>query len=125
MVRFLIDNGIDSARLIPKGYGEERPRILDQYVKVNDSVFFEIGSELNTGFIESLPTEEAKELAHQLNRRIEFAVVSKDYKPKTEVVEEQVEETYEGEIKEIIPLISQYGKFFGEVNINGHNLRLL
>jgi len=122
VVRFLIDNGIDSARLVPKGYGENKPRVLDKYVKVNEELFFEIGTRLTQGFIDSLQLSEAIELAHQLNRRIEFTVISKDYKPRVVTPKEQVSETYEGEIKDLIPLINQYGKYFVAIEANGYKL---
>lgn len=122
VVRFLIDNGIDSARLIPKGYGEEQPRLLDKYYAVNDELYFEIGTSLAPVFIDSLENEEAREMAHQLNRRIEFKVVSKDYKPKVVKAEKQVPETYEGEIKDIINLKGKFGKYFSIVTINGYEV---
>ncbi len=49
---------------------------------VIDSVVFEKGTELNEEFIESLDTKREKELAHQLNRRTEFRVISENYVPK-------------------------------------------
>jgi len=47
-----------------------------------DSVVFERGTILDEDFIESLSTTREKELAHQLNRRTEFKVLSEDYTPK-------------------------------------------
>lgn len=122
VVRFLMDNGIDSARLIPKGYGENKPRVLDKYITVSDDLYFKIGTRLTSGFIDSLESEDAIEMAHQLNRRIEFKVVSKDYKPKVVKVEQQVPGTFDGEIKDIIRLNGQYGKYFSIVEINGYEV---
>ncbi|PCJ84093.1 MAG: hypothetical protein COA57_09895 [Flavobacteriales bacterium] len=62
-VDYLIGKGIDSERLLPKGYGEERLLILDR----------EIGK---------LPTKEEQEAAHQKNRRTVFSVIKDDYVPK-------------------------------------------
>ena len=62
-VEYLVSKGIDPARLQPKGYGEED-------LKVTDEV------------INSLPTLEEREAAHQQNRRTVFKVLSTDYVPK-------------------------------------------
>jgi len=42
---------------------------------------FREGAVLNEAFINSLPTEEVKEIAHQINRRTEFRVLRTDYAP--------------------------------------------
>jgi peptidoglycan-associated lipoprotein len=42
---------------------------------------------LTETYIDSLPTTEYKEAAHQLNRRTEFRVISKDFVPKPKNVE--------------------------------------
>ncbi len=47
-----------------------------------DTILFKRGSIMTEDFIDSLETERAKELAHQLNRRTEFRVLRKDYVPK-------------------------------------------
>jgi peptidoglycan-associated lipoprotein len=79
-VDFLVSRGIDSRRLVAKGYGEKIPRILDKDL-VRENYLFKAGTELNDKFINALPTDEIKEAAFQLNRRTEFSVLSKDYKP--------------------------------------------
>jgi peptidoglycan-associated lipoprotein len=80
VVDFLVSRGIDSRRLVAKGYGEKIPRILDKDL-VRENYLFKAGTELNDKFINNLPTDEIKEAAFQLNRRTEFSVLSKDYKP--------------------------------------------
>jgi peptidoglycan-associated lipoprotein len=80
VVDFIISQGIDPRRLVAKGYGEKVPRILDKDVK-RENYQFKAGTELNDKFINSLPSEEIKEAAFQLNRRTEFSVLSKDFKP--------------------------------------------
>jgi peptidoglycan-associated lipoprotein len=70
-VDYLISKGIDSERLVPKGYGESSP-----YVDKNT------GIEYNESYINSLPTKQEREAAHQLNRRTVFQVLRDDYEPK-------------------------------------------
>jgi peptidoglycan-associated lipoprotein len=62
-VNYLVERGIDPARMVPKGYGERQLRITDA----------QIGA---------MKTKEEQEAAHQQNRRTEFRVLSYDYVPK-------------------------------------------
>ncbi|MFZ6052710.1 OmpA family protein [Halocola ammonii] len=61
-VDYLIDQGIDKARLYAVGKGEEEPKITDKQIS-------------------AMATEEAKEAAHQKNRRTVFTIRSNDYVP--------------------------------------------
>lgn len=61
-VNYLVERGIDPARMVPMGYGEEQPLVSDETIA-------------------SLPTEEDREAAHQKNRRTVFRVISWDYVP--------------------------------------------
>ncbi|MCF8309432.1 MAG: OmpA family protein [Bacteroidales bacterium] len=81
VVDYLIKRGIDGDRLVAKGYGEKQPRTLRKTI-TEDSITFEKGTTLTESFIDSLPTEKHKELAHQLNRRTDFSIIRKDFKPK-------------------------------------------
>ena len=74
---YLVIRGIDPMRLTAKGYGERVPRIVD-------------GKKLTEEYINSLPTEKQKEKAHQLNRRTEFRVLSKDYVTREDISDEQM-----------------------------------
>ena len=74
---YLVIRGIDPMRLTAKGYGERVPRTVN-------------GKKLTEAYINSLPTEEEKEKAHQLNRRTEFKVLSKDYKSRTDIDDDQM-----------------------------------
>lgn len=74
---YLVIRGIDPLRLTAKGYGERVPRTVD-------------GVKLTEQYINSLPTEEQKERAHQFNRRTEFKVLSRDYKPREDIDDEQM-----------------------------------
>jgi len=81
VVEYLIQRGIDPDRLMAKGYGERVPRKLLKDA-VRENYTFPAGSVLTAGFIDSLPNTAVKEAAHQMNRRTEFSIVSKDYIPK-------------------------------------------
>jgi len=83
-VDFIISQGIEPDRLIPKGYGERVPRVLEKDITItyNDKTFtFKKGTVLNEDYINSLPSKDEQEAAHQLNRRTTFQIVSTDYVP--------------------------------------------
>ncbi len=80
VVSYLIDRGISSGRLVAKGYGERVPRTLEQDISIN-GFQFKSGAILDEEFIQSLPTTEHREAAHQLNRRTEFRILSRDFVP--------------------------------------------
>jgi len=82
VVGYLVDRGIDPDRMIAKGYGERVPRELTKDI-MRDGFLFRKGVVLTETYIDSLPTEEYREAAHQLNRRTEFRVIRKDFVPKT------------------------------------------
>ncbi len=78
VVQYLIDKGIEADRLIAKGYGESTPKVVDAVI-AGENNFLKIGTVLSEQFINTLPNEEQKEIAHQINRRTEFKVVRTDY----------------------------------------------
>ncbi len=80
VVQYLIEKGIEPDRLSAKGYGESSPKVVDASV-VNQASFLKTGITLTEEYINSLPTEEQKEIAHQINRRTEFRVLRTDYEP--------------------------------------------
>lgn len=69
-VAYLISKGIDSARLVPKGWGFDRPII-------------------TSAQIAKMKTKQEKEAAWQVNRRTSFHVLSFDYVPKGHVMTAQ------------------------------------
>jgi len=75
VVDYLISKGIDPQRLIAKGYGESEPKVVDKKLAAQYP-FLKEGAVLDDKFINSLPTEEEKEICHQINRRTEFQVIS-------------------------------------------------
>jgi peptidoglycan-associated lipoprotein len=78
VVQYLIDKGIAPDRLSPKGYGESSPKLTDAAI-VAQAPFLKAGITLTEQYINTLPTEEQKEIAHQINRRTEFRVLRTDY----------------------------------------------
>ncbi len=82
VVDYLILRGIDPDRLVAKGYGERMPRELTKDYYLNGKLVLDSATVLTEDFIKSLPTEEEREFAHQLNRRTEFTVLRNDFVPK-------------------------------------------
>lgn len=82
-VNYIVSEGIDPDRLIAKGYGESQLLISDE--------------EIN-----KLPTEEAREAAHQRNRRTEFKVIEYNKIEEPEEDEELEEELQELQAEERI-----------------------
>jgi len=90
-VHYIVDSmGIHPGRIFAKGYGANRPRILDRdktvfldaakYPQCKEKpFFFAKGTELTEAYIKSLKTTCEKEAAHQLNRRTEFTILSEDF----------------------------------------------
>jgi peptidoglycan-associated lipoprotein len=80
VVNYLIDNGIDPARLRAKGYAATKPKEIGPQLAAEHD-FLNEGDVLTEEFIKNLETEEQKEIANQINRRTEFKVIATDYKP--------------------------------------------
>ena len=78
VVQYLIDKGIESDRLSPKGYGESAPKVVDAQIAAQ-APFLNTGTVLSEQYINTLSGEEQKEIAHQINRRTEFRVLRTDY----------------------------------------------
>lgn len=86
VVDYLISKGINSARLVAKGYGETWPKKVTKAI-AKQYDFLKKGDELTEEFILKLPPEQ-QEIAKMLDRRTEFRVLSNDfhekYAPETE-----------------------------------------
>ena len=61
-----------------KGYGESTPKVVDSII-AGQNPFLKAGTTLSEQYINSLATDEQKEIAHQINRRTEFKVLRTDY----------------------------------------------
>lgn len=75
VVDYLIICGIDAARLKAKGYGERSPRLIENTLSKGD-LSIPAGTRLDENYISALPDDRLKEIAHQLNRRTEFIILS-------------------------------------------------
>jgi len=82
VVNYLIEKGIEPERLVAKGYGETKPKVVDKKMAARYPGFLREGQVLNEKFIKSLSTVEEQEVCHQFNRRTEFKVIREDYVPK-------------------------------------------
>ena len=80
VVNYLIEKGIQPARLRAKGYAATMPKVVDKKTAAQNSFLTE-GTELKPEFIESLKSEEQQEIAHQINRRTEFQVIATNFQP--------------------------------------------
>lgn len=78
VVRYLIEHGIASDRLTPKGYGESRPKVVKRRI-AEQYEFLHEGDTLTEAFIRALPNDSAQEACNALNRRTEFRVLRTTY----------------------------------------------
>lgn len=72
--RWLVRNDMSRDRIEAKGYGENVPQTVTAKVAAQND-FLKEGDVLTIGFIDSLETEDQKEIAHLLNRRTEFKII--------------------------------------------------
>ena len=90
-INYLIERGISSDRMIPNGKGESAPYIITKEDVENyrgkglfKKKIFKLGQILTEDFINNLKKAEHREVAHQLNRRTTFNVISQSYDPEFE-----------------------------------------
>ncbi len=73
VVRYLTGGGINRDRLVARGYGESRPKMVTPFI-IRSAPFLKEGDILTEEFILTL-SEEEQEICNALNRRTEFKVV--------------------------------------------------
>lgn len=83
-VKYLTSKGIAADRLVAKGKGEGEPRTIKEGDRLTGETFkeFPIGTILDEAYINALTDNDARERAHQLNRRTTFRILRTDYVPK-------------------------------------------
>lgn len=77
VVKYVVSKGIEKERLTAKGYGEDQPRKLEKPTEG-----FDTGTVLSEEYINKLATEDEREKAHKLNRRVEMKKIDDGYVPK-------------------------------------------
>ena len=80
VVDYLVSKGIEIERLTAKGYGKSSTKVVDATIAAQYP-FLKAGTQLTEQFVNSLPNDEEREIAHQINRRTEFKVLRTDYEP--------------------------------------------
>lgn len=78
VVDYLIKAGVQPERLIAKGYGEEKPFVVDEQTQAKYS-FLPVETVLDEAFILGL-TKEQQAIANQINRRTEFKVLKMNFR---------------------------------------------
>jgi len=78
VTKYLESKGIPQGRLIAKGYGKSKPKII--ITEDYRYPFLPKGTILEEDFVKSLPQEQQM-VANQQNRRIEMHVIGNDYMP--------------------------------------------
>lgn len=77
VVTYLIKHGIETERLTPVGYGEDKPVIVDEVLH-KQYTFLPKDQVLDEAFISSLSADK-QEICNSLNRRTEFRVLKTTY----------------------------------------------
>ena len=78
VVNYLISQGIEADRLVPKGYGESTPKTVTRRM-AEKYTFMKEGDALTEEYILTLP-EEQQEICNAENRRTEFRVLRTTYR---------------------------------------------
>ncbi|MEW6469370.1 MAG: OmpA family protein [Bacteroidota bacterium] len=82
-VDYLVSKGIAADRIVPKGYGERKPLVLDHDLVLPSGKTVTKGTVLTEAFIMQFKKNKADfECLNQKNRRTVFKVLSKNYAPK-------------------------------------------
>lgn len=107
VVDYLVNRGIERARLVAKGYADRVPRTLDEDVAINYNgkrYEFSAGTVLECDYIATLKGDH-QQAAHSLNRRIEFLVLREDYVPRNLVDNLTAESQSKDEKGKVVDLV--------------------
>ncbi|OFX17260.1 MAG: hypothetical protein A2033_00310 [Bacteroidetes bacterium GWA2_31_9] len=80
VVDYIISKGIESERLVAKGYGKTQPKVADKSISTKYP-FIPEKTVLGDDFINTLTDSSQKDICNQFNRRTEFKVLSTTYVP--------------------------------------------
>ncbi len=82
-VEYIVSKGIPGDRIVAKGYGESKPKVLDADFTTPSGKVVPKGTVLTEAFINKFKANKNDfEALHQINRRVVFSILRKDYKPK-------------------------------------------
>jgi peptidoglycan-associated lipoprotein len=81
VVNYLIEKGIENGRLSSQGFGESQPFVVDEKLAALHP-FLESGQTLTEAYINNIKSKDQQEIAHQVNRRTQFKVISADFESK-------------------------------------------
>jgi peptidoglycan-associated lipoprotein len=88
-VEYIISKGIPGDRIVAKGYGESKPKTLDNDVTLPSGKVVPKGTVLQEAFINKFKANKNDfEALHEMNRRVVFSILRKDYKPKDGIKED-------------------------------------
>ncbi|MBN2174766.1 MAG: OmpA family protein [Bacteroidales bacterium] len=129
VVDYLILRGIDPERLVAKGYGERVPRELTKNYYLNGVQILDSATVLTEEYINSLPNNEIREYAHQLNRRTEFTVLRNDFVPKEKIADVTAPKidivvNPEAEEHKVKLLKDEEGRFGVRCEVNGYPINV-
>ncbi len=116
-VSYLVSKGIDSARLVPRGMGEDEPYVIPEDYDGLYSEDFEAGRELSESWIKS-QSNTIEQKANQLNRRTDMKVLRDDYVPAQGTASGEVAEGEgEGAGEESGPVVGEFHTIQGRESI--------
>ncbi len=82
-VEYIISKGVAGDRIVAKGYGESKPKTIDTLITLPSGKTIPKGTVLTEAFCNKYKANTKDfEYVMQINRRVVFSILRKDYKPK-------------------------------------------
>ena len=82
-VEYIVSKGVAGDRITAKGYGESKPKVVDTLVTLPSGKTIPKGTVLTEQFCNKFKANNKDfEFVMQINRRVAFSILRKDYKPK-------------------------------------------